>query len=223
MSKSYSLQEYRVGVMIMDVEGKNSDLFHQWVSQAAESFKNIIADSLGIKVDLLSFEGPHLMPSGGTYAPLDFLQVGMSEKLERNIHFLLIVTEVDLSTTTFSYTLALPSQLTNVGIISTKRLNPAFWGDRENDSLVIQRLTTLLLHTFGHLLNLSRTENPQNIMYDFADVEALAAMVHITDKQRQRMRKTLPQEAHERKSRKGHWKFILDTLVRDWRSIARAV
>ena len=223
MSKSYNLQEYRVGVMIMDVEGKNSDRFRHWVSQAADAFKNIIANTLGIGVELLAFEGPHLMPSAGTYAPLDFLQVGMNEKLERGIHFLLIVTEVDLSTTTFSYTLALPSQITNVGIISTKRLNPTFWGDSKNDSLVVKRLTTLLLHTFGHLLNLSRTRNPQNIMYDFADLEALAAMVHITDEQRQRMRQTLPQEAHERKSRKGHGKFVLSTLVRDWRSIARAV
>lgn len=223
MSKSISLQEYRVGVMIMDVEGKNSDRFRHWVSQAADTFKNIIANTLGVEVELLAFEGPHLMPSAGAYAPLDFLQIGMSEKLERGIHFLLIVTEVDLSTTTFSYTLALPSQLTNVGIISTKRLNPTFWGEEKNDLLVVRRLTTLLLHTFGHLLNLSRTENPQNVMYDFADVEALAAMVHITEKQRQRMRQTLPLEAHERKSRKGHCSFILHTLVRDWRSIARAV
>lgn len=223
MSKSYNLPEYRVGVMIMDVEGKNSDRFRHWVSQAADAFKNIIANTLEIEVELLAFEGPHLMPSAGAYAPLDFLQVGMNEKLERGIHFLLIVTEVDLSTTTFSYTLALPSQITNVGVISTKRLNPTFWGDSKNDSLVVKRLTTLLLHTFGHLLNLSSTKNPQNVMYNFADVEALAAMVHITDKQRQRMRQTLPQEAHERKSRNGHWKFILHTLVRDWRSIARAV
>ena len=223
MPKSYSSRDYRVGVMIMDVEGKNSDRFRHWVSQAADAFKNIIANTLGIGVELLAFEGPHLMPSAGTYAPLDFLQIGMSEKLERGINFLLIVTEVDLSTTTFSYTLALPSQLTNVGVISTKRLNPAFWGDSKNDSLVVKRLTTLLLHTFGHLLNLSRTKDPQNVMYDFADVEALAAMVHITDKQRQQMRQTLPQEAHERKSRNGHWKFILSTLIRDWRSIARAV
>ena len=48
-------------------------------------------------------------------------------------------------------------------------------------------------------------------------------MVHITDKQRQRMQQMLSQEAHERTSRNGHWKFILYTLVRDWRSIARAV
>ena len=224
MSKSYSLQEYRVGVMIMDVEGKNSDRFRHWVSQAANAFKDIIASTLGVGVELLAFEGPHLMPSAGTYATLDFLQIGMSEKLERGIHFLLIVTEVDLSTTTFSYTLALPSQLTNVGIISTKRLNPTFWGDSKNDLLVVKRLTTLLLHTFGHLLNLSRTKNTQNVMYDFAGVEDLAAMVHITPSQSQRMRQTLPQEAHERKSRKRHWKlFILYTLVRDWSSIARAV
>ena len=223
MSKSHSSRDYRVGVMIMDVEGKNSERFRHWVSQAADAFKNIIADTLGIAVKLLAFEGPHLMPSAGTYAPLDFLQIGMNEKLERNIHFLLIVTEVDLSTTTFSYTPALPSQLTNVGVISTKRLNPAFWGEENNDSLVVKRLTALLFHTFGHLLNLSRTKNPQNVMYDFADVEALAAMVHITDKQRQQMRQTLPQEAHERTSRNGHWKFILSILVRDWRSIARAV
>lgn len=223
MSKSISLQEYRVGVMTMDVESKNSDRFRHWVSQATDAFKNIIANALGIRVELLAFEGPHLMPSAGTYAPLDFLQIGMNEKLERGIHFLLIVTEVDISTTTFSYTLALPSQLTNVGVISTKRLNPAFWGDSKNDLLVVKRLTTLLLHTFGHLLNLSRTKDPQNVMYDFADVEALAAMVHITPKQRQRMRQTLPQEAHERTSRNGHCSFILYTLVRDWRSIARAV
>ena len=223
MSESISLQEYKVGVMIMDVEGKNSDRFRHWVSMAADAFKNIIANTLGIGVELLAFEGPHLMPSAGTYAPLDFLQVGMNEKLERGIHFLLIVTEVDLSTTTFSYTLALPSQITNVGVISTKRLNPTFWGDSKNEELVVKRLTTLLFHTFGHLLNLSRTKDPQNIMYDFADVEALAAMVHITPKQRQRMRQTLPQEAHERKSRNGHSLFILHTLVRDWRSIARAV
>lgn len=223
MSESYSLQHYRVGVMIMDVEGKNSDCFRHWVSQAADAFKNIITNTLGIGVELLAFEGPHLMPSAGTYATLDFLQVGMNEKLERGIHFLLIVTEVDLSTTTFSYTLALPSQITNVGIISTKRLNPTFWGDSENEELVVKRLTTLLLHIFGHLLNLSRTKNPQNVMYDFADVEALAAMVNITDKQCQRMRQTLPQEAHERKSRRRHFLFILSTLVRDWRSIARAV
>ena len=92
MSESYKLQEYRVGVMIMDVEGKNSDRFRHWVSQAADAFKNTIANTLGIGVELLAFEGPHLMPSAGTYAPLDFLQVGMNEKLERGIHFLLIVT-----------------------------------------------------------------------------------------------------------------------------------
>jgi hypothetical protein len=130
---------------------------------------------------------------------------------------------VDLSATTFSYTLALPSQLTNVGIVSTKRLNPDFWGDREDAALTVQRLATLLLHTFGHLLNLPHARDPQNVMYNFAGVNDLSAMAYLTPAQRRRMRQTLPYEAHERTSRYGRWRFVLHTLVRDWRSITRAV
>jgi len=75
----------------------------------------------------------------------------MTEKLERDVQFLLIVTEVNLTATTLSYTLALLSQLTNVAVISTKRLNHDFWGDRDDPVLTVRRLSTLLLHTFGHL------------------------------------------------------------------------
>ena len=53
----------------------------------------------------------------------------MTEKLERGVQFLLIVTEVDLAATALSYVVALPSRLTNVAVVSTKRLDPAFWGD----------------------------------------------------------------------------------------------
>lgn len=207
----------------MEVEGKNSERFHRHVAQAVEAFKDFLTSGLGVRVALLAFEGPHLTPTSGAYAPLDFLQIGISEKLERNVHFLLIVTEVDLSATTLSYTLALPSQLTNVGVISTKRLNPDFWGDREDAALTVQRLSTLLLHTFGHLLNLSHARDPQNVMYNFAGVDDLVGMTHLTQTQRQRMRQMLPREAHERTSRNRRWQFVLRTLVRDWRSIARAV
>ncbi|MGB3308862.1 MAG: hypothetical protein WA939_19145 [Nodosilinea sp.] len=216
-------QEYVIGVMTIDVEGKNSERFHRHVTQAVDIFKDAIINVLGVRVALLAFEGPHLTPTAGAYAPLDFLHIGMTEKLERDVHFLLIVTEVDLSATTFSYTLALPSQLTNVGVVSTKRLNPDFWGDREDAALTVQRLAALLLHTFGHLLNLSHARDSQNVMYNFAGVDDLAAMSYLTPTQRQRMRQALPREAHERTSRDGRWRFVLHTLVRDWRSIARAV
>lgn len=215
--------EYVVGVMTMEVEGKNSERFNRHVAQAVKAFKETITSALGVRVALLTFEGPHLTPTAGAYAPLDFLQIGMTEKLERDVHFLLIVTEVDITATTLSYTLALPSQLTNVGIVSTKRLYPDFWGDSEDATLTVRRLATMLLHTFGHLLNLSHARDPQNVMYNFAGVDDLAAMTHLTNAQRERMRQVLPSEAHERTSRHKHWRFILRTLARDWRSIARAV
>lgn len=223
MAVSLYRHEYVVGVMTMEVEGKDSERFHRHVAQAVETFKDALTNALGVRVALLTFEGPHLTPTAGAYAPLDFLQIGMTEKLERNVHFLLIVTEVDLTATTLSYTLALPSQLTNVGVVSTKRLNPDFWGDRNDPALTIQRLSSLLLHTFGHLLNLSHTRDSQNVMYDFAGVDDLAMMEHLTSAQQEHMRRVLPYEAHERTSRNGRGRFILRTLMRDWRSIARAV
>ena len=223
MAASPEQQEFVVGVMTMEVEGKDSERFHRNVSRAVTSFEQALTGALGVRVELLSFEGPHLTPSAGAYSPLDFLQIGMTEKLERDAHFLLIVTEVDLAATTFSYTLALPSQLTNVGVVSTKRLHPAFWGDSEDEELLVQRLATLLLHTFGHLLNLSHAEDPQNVMYDFDGVDDLNAMRRLTDGQREQMRRALPSEAHEHTRREGRVSFVLRTLLGDWRSIVRAV
>ena len=149
MSETTGQREYVIGVMSIDVEGKNSDRFHRLVNEAVQAFDDALARALGLRVDLMAFAGPHMAPMAGAYAPFDFLRIGLTEKLEREVHFLLIVTEVDLAATTLSYTLALPSPLTNVGVVSTKRLDPAFWGDPADDARLVRRLTTLLLHTFG--------------------------------------------------------------------------
>jgi predicted Zn-dependent protease len=218
-----SSKEYVVGVMTMDVEAKHSERFRRHVEQAMKSFKETLTDALGVRVELLAFEGPHLTPAAGAYSPLDFLQIGMTEKLERDVHFLLIVTEVDLAAKNFSYTLALPSQLTNVAVISTKRLNPSFWGDEDNEALSVRHLSALLFHSFGHLLNLSHSKDNTNVMYDFTSVEELAAMEKLTDAQGKKMQQALPREARERTSKKNHWLFVIRTLFRDWRSIGRAV
>ncbi len=216
-------RDYVIGVMSIDVEGKNSDRFRQLVEQAVQALDGALARALGLHIKLITFAGPHLTPTAGAYAPFDFLRIGLTEKLERKVHFLLIVTEVDLAATTLSYTLALPSPLTNVGLVSTKRLDPAFWGDPVDDARVVRRLTNLLLHTFGHLLNLPHADDANNAMYDVANVNDLDAMTALTDAQRDRMRRALPLEAHERTSRDGHWRFALHTIVRDRRSILRAV
>ena len=215
--------EYVVGVMTMDVEGKDSDRFRQRVERATQAFEASITEALGVRVDLLAFEGPHLTPAAGAYAPLDFLQIGLAEKLERGVHFLLIVTEVDLAAPPLSYTLALPSQLTNVAVLSTKRLDPGFWGDDEDEDRTVQRLTALQLHAFGHLLNLSHSDRPGNAMGPISGVDGLEDQTTFSDRQREQMRRRLPREAHERTSRRHHGRFVLQTLARDAPSIASAV
>ena len=174
-------RDYTIGVMKMDVEGKSSERFEKQADAAVRMFSETLQRETDGRVELLSFAGPHLTPAGGGYAPLDFLRVGMTEKLERNVHFLLIVTEVDLAATTLSYTLALPSQLTNIGVVSTKRLGPAFWGEEADEEVAVTRLYRLLLHTFGHLLNLPHVDDPENVMYDFQDVEDLDEMVGLSE------------------------------------------
>jgi predicted Zn-dependent protease len=185
-----------VGVMRVAVEATADAGFEALVERAVQRFREALRD-LSLRVDLLAFDGPHLTPNVGTYAPLDFLHLGISEKLERRIPFLLIVTEVDLTASTLAYVLALPSQLTNVGIVSTKRLDPTFWGDREDEDLAVRRLTALLLHTFGHLLNLDHSTDPGNAMYDFERVEDLDRMQTTTATQRKRMEENLVRESHE--------------------------
>ena len=214
---------YLVGVMMMEVEGKDSAAFNALVREAADRFAEEVSGETRLRTETLSFEGPHLTPGAGAYAPLDFLEIALAEKLERRIHFLLIVTEVDLSSSSLAYTLALPSQLTNVAILSTKRLHPGFWGETADAGRARDRLTTLLLHSFGHLLNLKAGGAPDNFMYPVEKVEDLDRMQRFDDAQLARMRRMLPKEARERATRVRKRRFVLKTLVRNAGAIARAV
>jgi len=184
-----------------------------------------LIEDLGLRVDLFGFDGPHVVPAEGAYAPLDFVRIGLSEKLEREVHFLLIVTEVDLSATSVSFALALPSQLTNVGVISTRRLDPSFWGDEPQPEQAVERLAALMFHTFGHLLNLDHSPDPANVMYDVGQVEELDLMTEVTAEQFSEISLQLTREARERISERGasRWSFVLRMLGRNAGAIAAAV
>ena len=214
---------YTVGIMRMEVEGRDSERFRDTVHRAVERVDAVLAAEPMLQTQTLSFEGPHLTPGAGNYAPLDFLELGLAEKLERRLPFLVIVTEVDLSSSSLAYTLALPSQLTNIAVVSTKRLDPDFWGDTPNDERMVQRLASLVLHCFGHLVALAHHDDRANLMYPLEGVEDLDAMERFTDAQLARMRRILPREAHERSVRTGKFGFVLQTLVGDAPAIARAV
>lgn len=217
---------YRIGVMLLDVEGHDPAAFHALVADAVARFEDALASDVRVQVAPFAFHGPHLTPGAGAYAPLDFLQIGIAEKLERRLPFLIIVTEVDLASSSLAYTLALPSGLTNVGVVSAKRLDPGFWGEPPDASRGAARLAALMLHTVGHLLNLRHDPHPDNVMYRLEGVEDLDRMAVLTAAQRVRLGRMLPREAHEATadgSRTARVAFVARVLVRDAGSIARAV
>jgi hypothetical protein len=141
--------------------------------------------------------------------------------------FLIIVTEVDIVSTNFAYTLALPSQLTNIAIISTKRLDPEFWGDSSDPAQAVRRLTALMLHSFGHLLNLSHPvksdHNSSNVMKRIEKVEDLDTMDSFSDAQWTLMKRTLPREAHESATVKNRVGFTAKILCQQAGAILRGV
>jgi len=222
-SQTNAYTPYIVGIMKMEVEGRDSEQFNSVVARAVVKLEAALAHESRLSIRSLAFAGPHLTPGAGNYAPLDFLEIGLAEKLERDLPFLLIVTEVDLSSSSLAYTLALPSPLTNIAIISTRRLDPGFWGDAPDLEKAATRLATLLLHSFGHLVSIEHEHDRANAMYPLEGVEDLDQMGELTTAQRERMAHMLPQEANDRSTRKGKSGFICRTLVQDAGTITRAV
>jgi hypothetical protein len=212
-----------VGIMRMEVEGRDSERFNDVVARAVTELESAFAHEPRLRTRSLSFAGPHLTPGAGNYAPLDFLEIGLAEKLERDLPFLLIVTEVDLSSSSLAYTLALPSPLTNIAIISTRRLDPVFWGDAPDPQRTAKRLTTLMLHSFGHLVALHHERDTANVMYPLEGVEDLDRMGRLTTPQLERIARVLPHEANERSTRDGKSGFVCRILLGDAGAIARAV
>lgn len=214
---------FTVGIMRMDVEGRDSDRFNAIVARAVAELDAALAKETRLRTRTSAFAGPHLTPGAGNYAPLDFLEIGLAEKLERDLPFLLIVTEVDLSSSSLAYTLALPSHLTNVAILSTRRLNPDFWGETADLDTAAMRLAALMMHNIGHLIGLEHRRDPTNFMYPLERVEDLDRMAHFTPEQLEQIARDLPQEAHERSTRDRKFRFVAWTLGHNAGVIFRAV
>ncbi len=218
-------QRYVVGIMKAAVNTAKEAELEATVETSIKVFKQTLSEELRIDVATFSFAGPDLTPESGAYAALDFLRLGLSEKIERNIDFLLIVTEVDLAASKLSFALALPSQLTNIAVISTKRLALQAQGEQDSSGASPDRLAALLLYSFGRIVNLSRVQKPDNIMFDFKNVPELDHMVDFTSQQRATVVRNLPVEARERvsKSDKGQFSFILRALAINSRGIMTGI
>jgi predicted Zn-dependent protease len=218
-------QAYAVGIMKTLVKEVTEE-FDALVDQAVAIVKKTLLEDLSLEVQVFQFRGPHLSPDLSAYSPLGFLKLGLDEKLERGVHFLLIITEVDLTSSKVPYTLALPSQLTNVGIISTKRLSPSFWGEEPNPEVGSRRLAALMLHTLGHILTLNHHPSEDNVMYDFIEVQDLESMDGFTEEQIAKLKQHVPTEAHNEVGHGNVWRFALRHVYQErasiWHAVARA-
>ena len=223
-TQSNAPARYRVGVMRAMLGEGDESAFEAMVDGGLARFSKDIADKLpDLSVETHAFTTPHLVPEGGGYNALDFVQLGLAEKAERGLAFLIIVTDVDLSPSKTSYTLALPSRVTNIAIVTTRRLNPDFWGEQNDAERAKERLSTVLIHAFGHLLNLKHSDDSNNVMAKIEGVESLDGMNRFTDAQLGDIRDTLPREAFDQSHKGNSWTFTFATIVRRWPSILRAV
>ena len=215
--------KYRIGIMTMDVEGRDPEAFDKLTRRGAETFEDMLHEETNLGVETFAFDGPPLNAEAGGYQPLDFIQVGIAERAERQFSFLIIVTDVDLSSELMTYTLAMPSPLTNIAIVSTKRLDPGYWGQEPDSALASERLSTLMLHVLGALLNLSTVADPDNIMSPIAGVESLDRKTAFTADQRAAMRRALPREAFDRTSGLNRAAFAAKVVFGRLPAIGRAV
>ena len=214
---------YTIGIMTMEVEGRDPARLEAIARRAVWRLDEALAHEGRLTTRTIAFPGPHLTPGAGAYAPLDFIEIGVAEKLERDLPFLLVITEVDLLSHSLAYALALPSQLTNIAVLSTRRLDPDFWGEEPDAGRAAERLAALMLHAFGHLVGLGHADDPGNAMFPLERVEDLDRMGDLVPDQRERMSRLLPREANERSVRDGKARFVLWTLWHDAGPIARAV
>ena len=202
-----------VGIMKIDVTGADARSLSNLTQQATRQFAQVVQCEARLTIKSLSFDEPNLTPDEHGYSALDFVQIGINEKTERRLAFLLIITEVEIAAASLSYLLALPSQLTNVAIISTRRLADYGSADIQDQSLMTERLSTLMLHCFGRLLNLSYHPEKTNYMAKIEVPDDLDTMDRFTEQQFDHMAKNLFREANDRFSRGNKFSFVLQQIV----------
>ncbi|MGP4952390.1 hypothetical protein ACTXGO_09455 [Psychrobacter sp. T6-1] len=208
-----------LGIMKLAVAGEESDVaLDKTIEAATARFNQVVQHKLDIQIESFSFTGLSLTPDQNGYRALDFVQIGINEKTERKLAFMLIITDVEIAAASMSYLLALPSQLTNVAVISTRRLLDS---EVTQEDRLIKRLTHLMLQCFGRLLNLKYTQEPTNYLAYVQVPDDLDTMQAFTAAQYQQMAESLPQEANDRYSEGSRFSFVIRHILSNIPRIVR--
>ncbi|WP_201554667.1 hypothetical protein [Psychrobacter sp. 72-O-c] len=207
-----------LGIMKLKVAGEENDdvlkTLDDLTEAAMSKFNQVVGENLNIEVESFPFTGASLTPDENGYSALDFVQIGINEKTERKLAFVLIITDVEIAAASMSYLLALPSQLTNVAVISTRRLVDYGEDQLSQDKIRTERLTTLMLHCFGRLLNLDYAKESTNYLAHVQLAGDLDSMQHFTKAQYQQMIENLPREANDRYSKGSNESSKLTFIIR---------
>lgn len=197
----------------------NSDEVRALVEDAAHSaFSELQA--AGLMVEPVIFDGTTQLFPSGRVDPLDWLDIGLGVKVDRKLNFLLIFSDADIAGTKLSYALAFPSRLTNVGIISIRRLMTEDEEGEAPRSRSVARLKALLLHTFGHILNLAHSDTPASYMSDFSSVGDLDRKARFEPVELDQLGQNLETEAHDETRRGSTFAFWLSHVWENRRVVA---
>jgi len=114
-----------------------------------------------------------------------------------------------------------------VAILSTKRLDPNFWGEAANaQDATEQRLVGLMLHTIGQLLSLPPHPSSQNIMFPYEELDQLRHMRDLTAEQARRMARGVPAESRDLVAEPSARAFVIRRVCANmgsiWRTIMRS-
>lgn len=222
MTERPTAEQFTLGIMKTSVSGKETERFDRLLERAVQRLRQRF-DEMSLDLNVFTFEGPPLVAAGGRLEPLEYLELGLAEKLERRVNFLLIVTESDLESSKLSYVVAYPSRLTNIGLISVRRLLPDFWGADVDDETGSHRLLVVMLHTFGHLLNLDHANADSNVMHDFSSIDALDEMTDLDPGQLNEIERNIPAEAHDEQARGSSLGFWWEHVRGNWGVIGRTL
>ena len=182
------------------------------------------------KFDFFEIKRPE-MAHGGRVEPSLLLRQAVEERDAKHWDFAFVLTGAELIGNYSPYCFAALSRPLDAAVISMSLIDPQALGvEVDQDTRVARitrRLCRLILHGFGHLSGLPKSDQPTDLLYHPPDARSLDHMWNIDPEMLQRQRDVLQkiadprlEEASRRMSYPG---FVLGSIGLNLGTIARAV
>lgn len=168
----------------------------------------------------------------GPTDPSALLQLAVHERNVAHWDFAFVLTSAELSGHYSSFRFATLSRPLDAATISLSLIDPFAAGasssEDERIEQVAWRLSRLLLHALGHLTELTRSSEAENLLFHPADASELDRMQNLTERQLSAQRETLVRIADQRLeegagSSLGAAAFALKAAWINRRSIVRSI